>query len=366
MQLSYADIKKVTDIATKFAIADGVITHVLPIESGRINTTFKIVVSSGEDTTSYMLQRVNTYVFSSATKVMENAVAITNHLRKNGLETLEFVMTKDGSPLYEDGNDVYRMTKFIHAEVFQAVTRPRDMYMLGAAIGLFALGLNDFDVKSLHVTIPDFHNTHVRFDNCILSALKNARVTDGERLKKSSEELNYVIENKDLTFAIVYSLVDGEIPTRVTHNDPKLNNVLFDRKSNNPRCMIDLDTVMPGSTLYDLADAIRYSANTASEEETDLTKVSLDLDLLKACLEGFNAIAPNFLNKAEIAMLPLAIKLMPLELGMRFLTDYYDGDVYFKVSRPDQNLDRARVQLALAKDIDMKMSNIFDIVKSVF
>lgn len=362
MQLSYADVQKVKEIARNFKIVNGTITHVILVESGRINTTYKIVVSHGNDTVSYMLQRLNTNVFKNADHVMTNALKITKHLRKEGMESLEFVMTKGGKALYEEGDDVYRMTKFIHAEVFQSVSRPEDMKMLGEAIGLFALGLGGFDANTLYETIPNFHNTQDRFENCVLSALNNARTTNGERLQKSAEELDYVLKNKECVSVIVDALARGKIRTLVTHNDPKLNNVLFDRKTNLPRCMIDLDTVMPGSILYDLADAIRYSANTASEEETDLSKVSLDLGLLKAFFEGFNEVALNFLSESEKKMLPIAIKLMPLELGMRFLADYYDGDVYFRVSRPDHNLDRARVQFALAKDIEKKMPEIEKLV----
>lgn len=370
MQLSYADVQKVKEIAHNFKIVNGTITHVILVESGRINTTYKIVVPHGNDTVSYMLQRLNTNVFKDADYVMSNALRVTKHLRSKGMESLEFVMTKDGKALYEDGNDVYRMTKFIHAEVFQSVSRPEDMKMLGEAIGQFALGLRDFDASELYETIPKFHNTQDRFENCILSALNNARTTNAERLQKSAEELDYVLKNRGIVSVIVNALASRKIRTSVTHNDPKLNNVLFDRKTNKPRCMIDLDTVMPGSILYDLADAIRYSANTASEEETDISKVSLDLELLKAFFEGFSEVMQNefvleFLSDNEKMLLPYAIKLMPLELGMRFLTDYYDGDVYFKVSRPDHNLDRARVQFALAKDIDKKMCEIEELVNKM-
>lgn len=363
MQLSYSDIQHIKEVVNKFNVCCGEITHVILVDSGRINSTFKIVITSEEDTTSYMLQKLNQGVFKDVNAVMNNAIIVTEHLRSKGMKSLEYVLTKDGDSILWEGTDAYRMTKFIHAEVFQTVGRPKDMYMLGQAVGQFALGLSDLDATKVVDTIPRFHDTQNRYELLLESAINNAR-KDGKRLFKSGEELDFVIEHKEMVETLVVALDRNEIPLRVTHNDTKLNNVLFDRKNNTPRCMIDLDTVMQGTILYDLADAIRYGANTASEEETDYSKVSVNLELVKAFLEGFNATAPELLTEKEKELLPVAIILMPLELGIRFLTDYYDGDKYFSVSpgNEDHNLIRARVQFTLTKDIEAKMDEIKKIV----
>lgn len=364
MAVSYADIQRVKDIVNRFRVEPGEITHVIAIDSGRINTTFKIVISNEFDTYSYMLQKINTNVFKNPVVVMNNALAITKHIRDKGKVALEYVMTKDGESLLKVDDFFYRMTKFIHAEVFQVITRPEDIKMLGVAVGDFVSLLSDFDATILEDTIPNFHNTKDRYDNCVLSALNN-KLASSDRVDGSLDDLEYVISNKEQVAILVNALMSNEIPMRVTHNDTKVNNVLFDRKENKPRCMIDLDTVMKGSVLYDLADAIRYGANTASEEEQDLSKVSIDLELYKAFLEGFASAAPGLLTDKEKELLPIAVKLMALELGMRFLTDYYDNDKYFAVAREHHNLDRARVQFKLAQDVDAKFDQITAITKEV-
>ncbi len=366
MQLSYNEIQRIKAIAEQFKICEGEITHILLVDSGRINATYKVTVTHDDDTVSYMLQRINSHVFKNIENVMDNALRVTGHIRSKGKKTLEYIYTRNNGPLLYDETGIYRMTKFIHAEVFQNITRPKDMQMLGVAVGDFAFELADFDAKSLHDTIPDFHNTQIRYENFILSALNNLLNAKNDRVEKSREELDFVNENRKIVGIIANALASGEIPTRVTHNDTKLNNVLFDRKSNLPRCMIDLDTVMSGSVLYDIADAIRFGANTVSEEEKDFAKAQIDLNLLREFLVGFASVAREMLTEREIQLLPIAIKIMPLELGIRFLTDYYDGDVYFGTWEDGQNLARARVQFALAKDIDKKMNEIEEIVREIF
>ncbi len=375
MQLSYGEIVKIKGIAEHFKICPGEITHVIPIDSGRINSTYKIVVSSKDDTTSYMLQRINEHVFNDVEAVMTNATKVTEHLRSKGKQSLEYIDVKldDGDfpylnckELYSDGRDVYRMTKFIHAEVFQSISRPNDMRMLGYAVGDFAVGLSDFDANLLYDTIPDFHNTKQRFENLLLSAVNNLLSGKNTRAKDAEKEIKFAIKNKSLFSTIVDLLASGEIPLRVTHNDTKINNVLFDRKTNLPRCLIDLDTVMKGSILYDIADAIRSGANMSSEEERNSLNVKINLELVKEFLIGFKSSAPKLLTKREIELIPIAIKIIPFELGMRFLTDYFDGDLYFGVVNKDDNLVRARVQFALVRDIEHKMDKIEQIVKEVF
>lgn len=363
---SYGEIVRIKNIVQRFKVCDGEITHVDPINTGRINSTYKITIDHNDDTTSYMLQRINTFVFNDVSQVMYNAITVSEHLRNKGMDSLEFIYTKDDKPVYYDGSDVYRMTKFIHAEVFQNITRPKDMRMLGYAVGIFSVGLEDFDARILKDTIPDFHNTQKRYEAFLLSALKNVLKKENTRAIECEEEIDFVTSNKELYSIIVEALLKGDIPLRVTHNDTKLNNVLFDRKTNVPRCLIDLDTVMGGSILYDLGDAMRSGGNTSSEDERNTSKVKIDLELVKEFLIGFNSAAPNLLTPKEIELLPLSVLIITLELGIRFLTDYFDGDKYFGITEPDDNLVRARVQFALARDIIKKMDDIKQIVKDVF
>ena len=367
MALSYSDIVHLKEIAKQFKIADGEITHVIQVNSGRINSSYKITVTQEHDTVSYMLQRINTHVFPHVEEVMNNALLVTNHLRSKGMETLEYIYTLSGKPLYYDGDDgVYRMTKFIHAEIFQNITRPQDMYNLGYAVGQFAVGLSDFDATKLIDPIPNFHNTVIRYQDLLVSAINNTLRAKDNRVKEAAEEIKFANDCRVCIDIIVDAITRGDIPLRVTHNDTKLNNVLFDRKTNIPRCLIDLDTVMSGSILYDIADAIRSGANTSTEEERKLLNIRIDLELVKEFLRGFKQGAPNMLTQKEISLIPHAIKIMPLELGMRYLTDYFDGDIYFGIVNPDDNLARARVQFALAREIERQMSEIFKIVYDVF
>ena len=367
MRLSYDEIQRIKQIAEMFEIVPGEITHVMKVDSGRINSTYKITVTCEDDTVSYMLQKINSNVFKDAELLMRNAIEVSNHLRKKGYESLEFIKTKSGHYLLSTDSGYFRMTKFIHAEVFQYITRPKDMYLLGFAVGTFSIGLSDFDAEHLVDTIPFFHDTRVRYQDLLRTAINNIHISKADsRVKETEEELKFVDDNRMLFGIIVDALTSKDIPYRVTHNDTKLNNVLFDRKTNMPRCLIDLDTTMKGSLLYDLADAIRSGANVRSEDENEESLVQIDLNLMKEFLKGFAEAAPGVLTPKEIELLPTAIRMIPFELGIRFLTDYYNFDQYFSVVNENDNLMRARVQFALVKDIDKKMTDIERIVKEVF
>ena len=376
MGLSYAEVKQIKEIAMSFQIVEGEITHVIQVNSGRINTSYNITVTQPNDTVSYMLQKINSFVFSNEEDIMNNALLVTEHLRKKGIETLEFIPTKDGKgyTYYSRCNDLnlcgrFRMTKFIHAEIFQSITRPEDMYNLGCAVGTFALGLSDFDAEKLVDTIPNFHNTVARYENLLVSALDNTLRGRNNRVKEAEKEIEFIKEHRELYGVIGEAITHGEIPLRVTHNDTKLNNVLFDRKTNKPRCMIDLDTVMKGSVLYDIADAIRSGANTSSEEERKLLNIRVDLELVRQFLVGYRDSTESIslmLTRKEVELLPVAIQVMPIELGMRYLTDYFDGDKYFGIVNPDDNLNRAKVQLALAREIEKNKEEIEKIISEIF
>ncbi len=366
MSLSYSEIKRIKEIAKNFEIVKGEITHVIQVNSGRINSSYKITVTQENDTVSYMLQKINTHVFPNVQNVMNNAILVTSHLKSKGMETLEYIYTLDGEPLFFNDDGVYRMTKFIHAEIFQNITRPKDMYNLGYAVSKFAVGLSDFDANKIVDPIPDFHNTSIRYQNLLISAVHNVFHMKNDRVIQTEQEIDFINKHRGLYGIIVDAINRKDIPLRVTHNDPKLNNVLFDRKTNVPRCLIDLDTVMKGSILYDIADAIRSGANTSTEEERKVYKIRVDLELIKEFLRGFHDCAPDMLTKNEIELLPTAIQILPLELGMRYLTDYYDGDLYFAITNPEDNLIRSRVQLELAKDIMKNTGEIKKIVTSIF
>lgn len=364
-QLTYRKIKYLQRVLDKFTCG-GEFVDISMVDGGRINATYKVTFSSnGGNPISYILQKLNPEVFPNVDGVMANAIMVTDYLRSEGQETLSYVHTKDGNWLFKEGTSVYRMMPFIKAKVRQSVTGPRDMRLLGGAVASFANGLRGFDANKLIDTIPDFHNTPDRFDNCILSALSCSLHND-ERIENSREELDYVISKKKIVGVIEIARLKGDIPTRVTHNDTKLNNVLFDLRTNKPRCMIDLDTVMKGTPLNDIADAIRYGANVVSEEEKNAKSVDIELGLVEAFLNGYAEVAPELLSQNEIDLLPMAIMLMPMELGMRFLTDYYNHDKYFKVSYKTNNLVRARVQFALARKIEEKMDEITKIIQRVF
>jgi len=366
MELSYSEIKYIKRIANNFKIANGEITHITKVDSGRINTTYKVTVTCTNDTVSYMLQKINRYVFTNVNDVMHNALLITNHLKKKKRETLEYIFTKEDKPLFYYNDEVYRMTKFIHAEIFQNITRPHDMYNFGYAVGDFFDGLIDFNANLLSDTIPNFHNTPIRYKNLLISgAINNTFKNENSRYKEAKEDIDFINENRNSFGTIVDALKRDYIPIRVTHNDTKLNNVLFDRKTNVPRCLIDLDTVMRGSVLYDIADAIRSGANTSSEDEKKTYNIKIDFELMREFLRGFKKGSKNTLTSNEISLLPDAIMIISFELGMRFLTDYFDGDKYFGIINPDDNLTRARVQFALAKDIKNNMTEITNIVNDV-
>jgi Ser/Thr protein kinase RdoA (MazF antagonist) len=257
------------------------------------------------------------------------------------------------------------MTKVIGAEVYQDLPSSEDMKNLARAVAQFSIALADFDASKLYETIPNFHNTVVRYQTLLWSMVDNLLKRKDGRVEEAKEEVEFIRRNAGALGVIVSALERHDIPLRVTHNDTKLNNVLFG-KDGKPICFIDLDTVMPGTILNDIADAIRYSANTCNEDERDLSKVAIDMELVRAHLEGFKAEAPNLLTLTEIELLPTAILDMALELGMRFLTDYFDGDVYFKINRADDNLNRARVQFRLAQSILDHFDEIKDLVNEVF
>lgn len=331
--------------------------------NGHINDTF--LLCAGEDGRKdrlhrYILQRMNTHVFRCPEGLMGNVSGVTAYLqeqiRKSGgdpdRETLTLVKTKDGRDYYVDTmGSWWRMYLFIEdATGYDAAESQEDFYQSAKAFGQFQRRLAGYPVEKLAETIPDFHNTPKRYADFLRAAEEDVK----GRASEVSEEIAFVKAREKEMSLVMDKLKTGEIPYRVTHNDTKLNNVLLDNRTRKAVCVIDLDTVMPGTALFDFGDSIRFGANTAAEDEQDLDKVSLSLPLYEAYLRGFLEGCAGSLTRQEIRMLPWGAKLMTVECGMRFLTDYLEGDKYFQIHRPGHNLDRARVQFALAADMERK------------
>lgn len=338
---------------------------------GHINDTFILNCEDyNKENKKYVLQRINSNIFEKPEEVMENIYNITSHLKdkiikENGnplRETLNIVKTKDNKNFYKDEKGNYfRVFDFIDgASTYQLVEKPEHLYTAGKALGKFQKQLSDFDASKLYETIVDFHNTEKRFE-AFLEALKKDEVG---RAKDIKDEIKFILDREDETRILVNMIKEGKLPIRVTHNDTKFNNIMIDDETEEGIALIDLDTVMPGLSLYDFGDSIRSGATKALEDEKDLSKVNFDLELYENFTKGFLENAKDFLTKEEIEYLPFSAKLITFECGMRFLTDYLMGDVYFKTQRDNHNLDRARNQFKLVSDMEKEMDNMKKIVYS--
>lgn len=334
------------------------------LHSGNINTTYHFVCADQGVPRHYLLQRVNTYVFKEPEKVMGNIARVTEHLRTRMLEcgvdpdrhVLDLIPTRSGALMYRDMNGgCWRAYSFVTgATAYDTVNTPELFKEVGRGFGSFQKYLTNFPVDELYVSIPNFHNTKKRFFQFVRAIDEDA----AGRVKEVDDEIEFIFERRKMMNTIVQKIETGELPLRVTHNDTKSNNVMMDDETGKAICVIDLDTVMPGSVLYDYGDAIRFGASTAAEDEPDVSRISLDLAKTRAFSEGFIEEANGFLTETELHLLPLGIKVITCELAMRFLTDYLDGDRYFKVNSPSHNLIRTRAQIALLKDIENKESRI--------
>lgn len=327
---------------------------------GHIHDTFLVHFSKGSVKTSTILQKINTKVFQDPERLMVNICLVTGHLRNKilqnrgdiGREVLTVMETAGGKPFYkENEHSFWRMYAFIEdTYALEQIEHPRDLYESGRAFGRFQYLLSDFDASTLGETIPDFHNTPLRYE-----ALKEAISQDFVgRVCEARNEIQF-IQNYEQELSILRDAYkEGRLPLRVTHNDTKLNNVLLDHKTGRGLCVIDLDTVMPGLSAYDFGDAIRFGANQAQEDEPDLSKVALDLERYAFFTKGFLEGCGGHLTDAEIDMLPMGAKIITLEQGLRFLTDYLNGDRYYRIHHKRQNLDRCRTQLKLVEDMEQK------------
>ena len=336
---------------------------------GHINDTFCVYTQDeAGDCVRFILQRINTNTFTDPDGLMENIVGVTDYLRgiieKNGgdtaRETMTVQRTKEGKNYYRDSQGgCWRVYPFVEGTVcLQAVEDPEQFYQSAVAFGNFQRLLAGYDASTLHETIAKFHDTRNRFAN-----FKKALEADAcGRAKGVQPEIDFVLAREKDCAVLMDQLEAGKLPLRVTHNDTKLNNILMDKKTGTGICVIDLDTVMPGLALNDFGDSIRFGANHCAEDEKDLSKVNFDLDLFEIYTKGFLEAAGDALTAAEKENLPWGAKLMTLECGIRFLTDYLEGDHYFRVHREGQNLDRCRTQFKLVSDMEANWDKMSAIV----
>ncbi len=348
---------------------EGVLASEGPYGSGHINDTFLLTFDvEGEGKRNVILQRMNNEVFSDPVGLMENIVGVTSYLRKKIIddggdpdrETLNVIPTVDGKDYYVDeAGDYWRSYKFItDATSYDKVEKPEHFYQSAVAFGHFQCMLADYPAETLHETIVGFHDTKARF----ATFTKVVEEDVMGRAASVEKEIQFVLEHEDVANYFSDLLAKGEIPLRVTHNDTKLNNIMIDNETGKGICVIDLDTVMPGLAMNDFGDSIRFGASTAAEDEMDLSKVSCSMELFDLYAKGFIEGCDGKLTKREIELMPMGAKTMTFECGMRFLTDYLQGDTYFKVHREGHNLDRCRTQFKLVEDMEKKWYTMQEIV----
>lgn len=348
-------------IVSHFDLPYHYVTH-SEIRSGIINQTYLVTVEDSEQNKyQYIFQKINTKVFNEPYHVMDNIIHITEHIKRHMLESdgsyarrvLSFASSKDGKPYYESPQDgFWRAYEYVDNTIAYNLAPSGDhFFQAGLAFGQFQMYLTDYDATALYETIPNFHNTVKRME-ALQTAIAENRA---DRLKDVRGEADFILSRAEESGLIVQALESGAIPYRVTHNDTKINNVLFDCDSDQAICVIDLDTVMPGSSLYDYGDAVRSGASTAAEDEPDLQKVEMNLELYRLFTKGFIKGTHNLLTEKEIEMMPLSAKILTLELAARFLTDYLNGDEYFHTDYSGQNLLRTRTQIKLVRDMEKKM-----------
>lgn len=328
---------------------------------GHINLTYMVKTDADKE---YILQRINKYVFTDPKAVMENVGAITQYLRErveDPREALNFIPAENGVYYYVDeAGEYWRCYEFADGVCLETPETDSDFYESAIAFGRFQNLLSDFPAETLHETIPEFHNTVDRY-RIFHEALKKDACGRAKDIKK---EISFVLTRENEAGTLQGMLEKGLLPLRVTHNDTKLNNVLLDKKTRKALCVLDLDTVMPGLSLFDFGDSIRFGAATAAEDEKDLSKMTLNLKLFEIYTRGFMTACPSLTPK-EIEMLPMGAKIITLELAVRFLTDYLNGDLYFKTAYPEHNLVRARSQMKLVADMESKWTQMKDIVAQV-
>lgn len=349
------------DIVNNFKIK-GKVLNVVPYANGLVNKTFLVVTTMNK----YLLQKINNYVFKDPPKLMANIEKVTSHLKQKKCQTLSIIKTKDHKAYYYDEHNkaYYRLYQFLEGLYTFEPNSSQKIYLeIGKAIGSFQSHFNDFDLHNLVETIPDFHNTPQRikklkevFTNC----------TNNDRLNKSKKLYEYIVKNQFDATIIQNKYEKGLIPKRITHNDTKLNNILFNKELEIAVCLIDLDTVMPGIAIFDFGDAVRAACATKDENSNEFTEIALDTKKVIQLLSGYLGKMYATLNKVEIELLINAIGTIILECSSRFLTDYLENDIYFKVLYDEHNLIRATNQVYLHQDYVKKKKFLNDITKQMY
>ncbi len=360
-------INKAKELMSHFCV-QGEVVSAEAYGNGHINTTLRVILDDNGATREYILQQININVFKNPRKLMKNYVGVTSFLRKKAQmaggdpdrEALNVILTQDKKAFYiNETGECWRLILYVTDSIsYDKVERPEQFYDSALAFGNFQRALADYPASTLYETIPNFHNTPDR-----LRLLKEAADADPcDRRKEVEEELAFALEREEFAGTLERAHREGRLPLKVTHNDTKLNNILFDKKTGKPICVVDLDTIMPGYSVNDFGDSIRFGATTAAEDESDLTKVNFDIKLYELYVKGFIEGAGDGLSAGEIELLPIGAIMMTYECGMRFLTDYLQGDTYFRTSRPHHNLDRARNQFKLVSDMEKKLPEMIEIV----
>lgn len=332
------------------------------IQMGNVNRTYKVNfrLPDGSDK-SFLVQNVNTYAFRNPVGLMDNIDKVTEFIRakKPGKLALHFHHTSDRKTYVADGDNFWRMTNYVPSVTYNTVEDLQIVRAAGKAFGEFQMDLSDFDITQLIETIPGFHNTRQRYANFRKAVEENK----AGRAAQVQEEIDFLLSVEDLACKLTDLYNAGKLPLRVTHNDTKINNVLFHPETSEAMIVIDLDTVMPGLIGHDFGDAIRFAANYTEEDSRELDKVGINMDIFRAFAEGFLSMTAKTMTETEVETLALSCFVLTAELATRFLADYLDGDLYFKTVSADHNLVRTRCQIALAKDMLKKMDKMEAVVR---
>ncbi len=350
----------------------GEIISVEPFGSGHINDTMRVVMNHNGENKQYVLQRMNTEIFTNPQGLMDNVVKVTEYLKKiimarggdPSRETLHFYPTADGNMFYTDAEgQCWRMEDLVSGtRSYDMATTPQMFENTGVAFGQFMADLADFPAEELVEVIPNFHHTGKRFETFEQEVAANR----SGRLEGCRAEVEFALARKTMAHTLVDQLASGELPVRVTHNDTKINNILMDEVTDEPVCIIDLDTIMPGACAYDFGDSIRFGASSAEEDEQDLDKVYMRLDLFEAYTRGYMQAVGKAITPAEAKSLAMGAMVITFETGIRFLGDHLNGDTYFKIHREGHNLDRARTQFKLVADMESKLDEMQAIVDKYY
>ena len=353
--------EKLHEVCRLFRIYDEFLGYET-IQMGNVNRTYKVNFRLADgNPKSFLVQNVNTYAFRNPVALMDNIDQVTEHIRnkKPGQIALHFHHTADRKTYVIDGDNFWRLTNFVKSVTYNSVKDSAIVLNAGKAFGEFQMDLSDFDITRLYETIPDFHNTRKRYETFIASVEADKAGRAGE----VREDIDYLLSVQDLACKLPDLHREGKLPLRVTHNDTKINNVLFHPEDNSAMIVIDLDTVMPGLIGHDFGDAIRFASNFVEEDCKEPEKAGVDLEVFRAFAEGFLSQTARTPTETEVDTLALSCFVLTAELATRFLADYLDGDLYFNTKYPGHNLVRARCQIALAKDMLRKMPEMEKIVR---